>query len=114
MTMMLLVALVAAFVVSAIACALALAIFPWFRSGERKEGHFRPDQSSGSMRGDMTKGAGRVLPSRAGSNDLPLVGGPSMIIAVCVASLGTALFVHLDDIGWKLIAILLLAMIGYG
>lgn len=121
MTIMLLVALVAAFVVSAITCALALAIFPWFRSGERKEGHFRPDQSSGSMRVDLTKGVGRLRTSRAGSNELPLVGGPSMILAICIASVGTALFLQLGnsgmqlgDIGWKLLAILLAAMVGYG
>jgi hypothetical protein len=34
----------------ALFCALAWAVFPWFRSGERKEGNFKADQSTGGFR----------------------------------------------------------------
>jgi len=113
-------AFVAALVASAIACGVALQLFPWFRSGERKAGNFRPDQSGGT--GEMQVvapapgNAHRRLrrPVRVRSSELPLVGGVAMLLAVVVASVATGLFIHLDAQGWELLAILLLAMLGFG
>lgn len=111
---MLLIALVVALAVSAIACLLALVLFPWFRSGERKEGHFRADQSSGSIRVDTRKGLSKLRASRATSNELPLVGGPAMILAILVAGVGTAYFLGLEEMQWKLLITLMLATVCYG
>ena len=112
-------AFVAALVVSAIACGVALQLFPWFRSGERKAGNFRPDQSGGT--GEMqvvapTPGKhGRLRrPVRVRSSELPLVGGVAMLLAVTVASVAAGLFLHLDTQSWELLAILLLTMLGLG
>src|SRR5579863_5965834 len=50
---MLLAALALGLVLSVVCCALALLLFPWFRSGERKPGAFRPDESTGKSRAVM-------------------------------------------------------------
>ncbi|MGZ3640256.1 MAG: hypothetical protein ACXVCX_20690, partial [Ktedonobacterales bacterium] len=97
MIVRLLIALVVALVVSAVACLLALVLFPWFRSGERKEGHFRADQSSGSIRVDTGRGLSKLRATRANSNELPLVGGPAMILAILVAGVGAGYFLDLPQ-----------------
>ncbi len=48
-------AFIAAVLICALFCAVALALFPWFRSGERKEGNFKADQSTGGFRFDPNK-----------------------------------------------------------
>ncbi len=111
---MLLVALVVALGVSAVACLLALLLFPWFRSGERKEGHFRADQSSGSIKVDTRKGLSKLRATRANSNELPLVGGPAMILAILVAGVGAGYFLQLEQPQWELLITLLLATVCYG
>ena len=107
-------AVVVAFVVSALACFLALKLFPWFRSGERKEGHFRPDQSTGSFRVDTRKGVLKLRTTRAGSNELPLVGGPAMLLGVIVAGVVVGFLLQFNTSQWTLLAILLAATLGYG
>ncbi|MGZ3666618.1 MAG: hypothetical protein ACXVDA_19285, partial [Ktedonobacterales bacterium] len=114
MIVRLLIALVVALVVSAVACLLALVLFPWFRSGERKEGHFRADQSSGSIRVDTGRGLSKLRATRANSNELPLVGGPAMILAILVAGVGAGYFLDLPQMQWELLITLLLATVCYG
>jgi UDP-N-acetylmuramyl pentapeptide phosphotransferase/UDP-N-acetylglucosamine-1-phosphate transferase len=111
---MLLIALAVALVVSAVACLLALVLFPWFRSGERKEGHFRADQSSGSIKVDTRRGLSKLRATRANSNELPLVGGPAMILAILAAGVGAGYFLNLPQMQWKLLITLLLATVCYG
>ena len=113
MMSMLIAAVVVALIVSAIACLIALRLFPWFRSGERKEGHFRPDQSTGSFRVDARKGVLRVRSTRAGSSELPLVGGPAIILGIVAASIVAGILLHLNSEQWTLLAILLLATLGF-
>jgi UDP-N-acetylmuramyl pentapeptide phosphotransferase/UDP-N-acetylglucosamine-1-phosphate transferase len=112
--LILLLALGVALVTSLVVCAIALQIFPWFRSGERKAGHFRPDESSGNFRVDTVKRGGKQVKLRISSNELPLVGGWAMIIAILGSSIGAGLWLGLDMEGWMLLGILLLAMVGYG
>lgn len=114
MIVWLLIALVVALVVSAVACLLALVLFPWFRSGERKEGHFRADQSSGSIKVDTRKGLNKLRATRANSNELPLVGGPAMVFAILVAGVVAGYFFNLDQSQWELLITLLLATVCYG
>jgi UDP-N-acetylmuramyl pentapeptide phosphotransferase/UDP-N-acetylglucosamine-1-phosphate transferase len=114
-----LLALASALVISLLACAVALGLFPWFRSGERKEGHFRPDQSTGSYRVDAGKGLKKLRASRAGSNELPLLGGPAIVVAIAAATIGTGFALAYTDPGafneaqWTLLVILLIAMAGF-
>lgn len=107
-------AIVIAFVVSALACLVALKLFPWFRSGERKEGHFRPDQSTGSFRVDTRKGILKLRTTRASSIELPLVGGPAMLLAVLVASIVVGFLLNFNSDQWTLLIILLVSMVGFG
>jgi len=109
----LLIAIAVAFVASLLLSAIALKLFPWFRSGERKEGHFRPDQSTGSFRVVMDKGGEQVKKIRVSSRELPLVGGPAMVIAIMVAAIGTGVFIGLTSDQWLLLAILLIGMVGF-
>jgi UDP-N-acetylmuramyl pentapeptide phosphotransferase/UDP-N-acetylglucosamine-1-phosphate transferase len=111
---MLLLAFAVGLATSAIVCGIALALFPWFRSGERKAGHFRHDESSGSFRVDTVKRGRKGAKLRVGSNELPLVGGPAMMVAVAVASIAAGVWIGLDGNGWILLGILLLAMLGFG
>ena len=114
MVSMLLIALVAGLVVSLVACALALGLFPWFRSGERKPGDFRPDQSTGSH-GAVVVSRGRGKRVRAArSSELPLVGGGAIVVAIVVAAVGCAFFLGLSLAQWELLGILLGATVAYG
>ncbi|HEX6798832.1 MAG TPA: hypothetical protein VF116_14075 [Ktedonobacterales bacterium] len=118
MTPILLGALVVAFVVSIVGCALGLAIFPWFRSGERKEGHFRPDQSTGSYRVELRKGPNGEKEIKsirpASPTELPIVGGVAMLLAVSSAAITAGILLQLDFMSWELLGILLLALLGFG
>ncbi len=114
LTIILLIAFAAAFAVSVVVCVIALVLFPWFRSGERKPGDFKAEQSSGSMRIDVIKRNGKPVKLQARSSELPLVGGPAMLIAIAAAALGAGFWFGFGDPQWILMAILLLAMLGYG
>jgi UDP-N-acetylmuramyl pentapeptide phosphotransferase/UDP-N-acetylglucosamine-1-phosphate transferase len=114
LTVQLLIAFAAALVICALACALALALFPWFRSGERKAGDFKAEQSTGGMRIDTIKRKGREVKLHVRSNELPLVGGPALLLAITAACLGVGFWLGLSDIQWILMGILLFAMLGYG
>ena len=111
---MLLGAVVVAFVVAAIGSLVALIFFPWFRSGERKEGHFRADQSAGTYHLDSLRASRKMRAALVTSTELPLVGGPAMMLAIVVASIGAGIFFKLSLSQWELLGILLLAMLGYG
>src|SRR5262249_1431078 len=102
-----------AFATCAFTCLLALVFFPWFRSGERKEGHFRADQSTGSFHVDASKGQRKLRTARAGSSELPLVGGPPLVIAIVAASVATGFIVQLSLPQWTLLGVLLLALVGF-
>ncbi|HEX5158950.1 MAG TPA: hypothetical protein VFW17_17205 [Ktedonobacterales bacterium] len=98
----------------ALFCALAWAVFPWFRSGERKEGNFKADQSTGGFRFDPKKKELKKQPFRVSSSELPLVGGPALIFATIAASLGFAFWLGLDTPEWLLLVLLLVGIAGYG
>jgi UDP-N-acetylmuramyl pentapeptide phosphotransferase/UDP-N-acetylglucosamine-1-phosphate transferase len=104
--------LLVAFVTSALACFIAMVLFPWFRSGERKEGAFRPDQSTGSYR--IHTGKHKVRIARAGSSELPAVGGPAIIAGVIAATVVAALNLNLGVVQWEMLGVLLFAMMGFG
>ena len=110
---LLITAVLVAFGASALLCLLALQLFPWFRSGERKEGHFRPDQSTGSYRIEKGKGLLKRA-SRTGSNELPLVGGPAIMLAITAAAAVAGIIHGLNPTQWALLGILVVAMLGYG
>lgn len=115
---MLLGSLVVALVVTALSSALLLALFPRFRSGERKEGHFRPDQSTGSYRVELrqgTDGQQKVKSIRpASATELPIVGGVAMLIGVTAATIGVAFWLGFNDMQWELLIILVGATLGFG
>jgi UDP-N-acetylmuramyl pentapeptide phosphotransferase/UDP-N-acetylglucosamine-1-phosphate transferase len=114
LTIMLLIAFGAAFVTCALVCAISLGLFPWFRSGERKPGDFKAEQSSGSMKIDTVRRKGKVIKLQARSSELPLLGGPAMLIAISAACLGIGYWFGFRDTQWVLMGILLLSMLGYG
>jgi UDP-N-acetylmuramyl pentapeptide phosphotransferase/UDP-N-acetylglucosamine-1-phosphate transferase len=110
---MLLIALVAGAAVSLIACALALGLFPWFRSGERKPGDFRPDQSTGGHPAiTVTRGRSRRVRA-VRTSELPLVGGVAMLIAIIAATIIAASTLNFATDQWQLLGILLGAGVGY-
>ncbi|HLJ80547.1 MAG TPA: hypothetical protein VKT52_03600 [Ktedonobacterales bacterium] len=114
MMSMFLAAVAVALVVSAVGCLIALRLFPWFRSGERKEGHFRPDQSTtGSFRVDSRKGVLRIRSARPGSSELPLVGGPAIILGIIAAAIVAGVILNLNSDQWTLLAVLLAATLGF-
>lgn len=110
---MLLGAFAGALLVSFVACAIALQLFPRFRSGEHKEGVYRPDQSTGSFKIDTKARGLKRRVRKVSSSELPLVGGPAMILAVVGVSAGMAVALGLDEQQWQLLLILLVAMGGY-
>ena len=57
---------------------------------------------------------GKAVKFKVRSSELPLVGGPAMLIAISAACLGVGYALNLNDTQWILMAILLLAMLGYG
>lgn len=107
-------AFIAAALLCAISCAIALALFPWFRSGERKEGNFKADQSTGGFRFDPKKKELKKQPFRVSASELPLVGGPALVFATIAASLGFAFWLGLDTPEWLLMGLVLMGVAGYG
>src|SRR5690242_11049089 len=103
-----------AFVVAAIGSLVGLALFPWFRSGEKKEGHFRPDQSTGNYRIEKGRGLRRARIALASTSELPIVGGPAMLLGVAVAGVAAGFALGFGFEQWELLGILLAAMLGYG
>ncbi len=105
-----------AFAASAIFCLLALGLFPWFRSGERKPGDFRPDQSIGSDAYQIEVRRGRTKPKvvRARSSELPLVGGVAMLFGIIIACVASGMLLNLNSDQWLLVEIILLATVGFG
>lgn len=103
-----------AFIASAIICLLAMLIFPWFRSGERKPGDFRPDDSSGSGSFQIEVRRGRAKPKVvARSRELPLLGGVAMVLAICIASVAAGEIMGLTSAQWLLLEIILLGTLGF-
>jgi UDP-N-acetylmuramyl pentapeptide phosphotransferase/UDP-N-acetylglucosamine-1-phosphate transferase len=114
LTIMLLVAFGVALITCVLVCAIALGLFPWFRSGERKPGDFKAEQSDRAVQIDRVKRNGKEVKFQVRSSELPLVGGPAMLIAISAACLGVGYWFGFSDTQWMLMAILLLAMLGYG
>lgn len=113
---MLLSAFAVAVVASAIISLLALQLFPWFRSGERKPGNFKADQSTGSGSFEIEVRRGRRKPKvvRARSSELPLIGGVAMLLGIIVACVVSGILIGLDSNQWLLLEIIMLATVGYG
>jgi len=105
-----------AILASAVICLLALSLFPWFRSGERKPGDFRPDESAGSDSYQIEVRRGRAKPKivRARSRELPLLGGAAMVLAIIIASIISGEIIGLNSAQWLLLEIILLATAGFG
>lgn len=114
MVVLLLSAFAVAAVVSAVVCLIALRLFPWFRSGERKPGAFRPDESaaSGAFQFDQL-GAHKRTRVRPRSSELPLVGGVAMVVAIVAASWVAGYLLRLSYAQWLLLGILAAATVGY-
>lgn len=116
MVVMLLGAFVMAFAASALLCLIFLGLFPWFRSGERKPGDFKPDQSaaSGSFQIEVRRGKKKPKVVRPRSNELPLIGGVAMVLAIVIASIASGYLIGLDSNQWLLLSIILFAGVGFG
>lgn len=114
LTVTLLIAFAVALVVCALVCAVALGLFPWFRSGERKVGDFKAEQSSGAMQIDTIRRKGKEVKLQVRSSELPLLGGPALLIAIAAACVGVGYWFGFSQSQWVLMGILLLAMLGYG
>ncbi|HEY7832070.1 MAG TPA: hypothetical protein VIG30_00780 [Ktedonobacterales bacterium] len=112
MISMLLVTLVLGLVLSAVACVVALIFFSWFRSGERKPGDFRPDQSSGGAHAIPAGRFGRRVRPR--SSELPLVGGAAMVLAIVLASVVAGIVLNFGPDQWTLLAIILGGTVAFG
>ncbi len=109
--------LVVAFATSAVACFVAMKAFPLFRSGERKAGAFRPDQSTGTYRIETLKGSHKGTQKvrvRAESTELPAVGGPAMLLGIVVATTVAAYNLGLSRVQWEMLGVLLFGMAGFG
>ena len=116
MILLLLSAFGAALIVSALACLVALQLFPWFRSGERKTGDFRPDQSgggSGSQQIEIASGQARRSQARLSSSELPLVGGAAMVLAVVAACAVAGFLLNFSLSAWELLGVLMAAFLGF-
>ncbi len=114
---MLLLGFIAALALSLVLCLVAKRLFPRFRSGEHKQGVFRPDQSTGSLRLDLDSRLRRVEQPAGGREvpamELPLVGGPAMAIAAICACLLTGFILNISTDQWTLLIILMAGLAGF-
>jgi UDP-N-acetylmuramyl pentapeptide phosphotransferase/UDP-N-acetylglucosamine-1-phosphate transferase len=85
--------------ISLLLCGTAKLLFPKFRSGEHKPGTHRPDLPAG----------GREIKTF----ELPLVGGPAMIIAIVGTGIGAGYFLNFNQEQWTLFLISLFAGFSY-
>ncbi|HEX9037655.1 MAG TPA: hypothetical protein VF808_11770 [Ktedonobacterales bacterium] len=115
MVVMLLSAFAVAAVVSAIASFIAVRLFAWFRSGERKPGNFKPDQSIGSdvRQVEVKDKDKRRKVVRARSSELSLAGGGAMVIAILAGCAASGWYFGFTSSQWTLVEILMLATLGY-
>jgi UDP-N-acetylmuramyl pentapeptide phosphotransferase/UDP-N-acetylglucosamine-1-phosphate transferase len=115
MSILLLLGLIAAAALSLVLCLVARQLFPRFRSGEHKPGVFRADQSTGSLRLDISSSKRRVEQPAGGRDvpamELPLVGGPAMTLAAIGASLLTAWILR-DQLSSDQVLLLLILLAG--
>jgi UDP-N-acetylmuramyl pentapeptide phosphotransferase/UDP-N-acetylglucosamine-1-phosphate transferase len=108
MQLFLLVALIGSFTLSIFLCGLALRVAPNFRSGERKEGVFRADQSLGNNESISASKGHHALPT-----ELPLVGSRGMIPAMLIAGGATGWLLNFTEDQWKLLAIFGGGLLGF-
>ncbi len=115
MQLFLLVALVGAFILALLLCGIALRLAPNFRSGERKEGFFRADQSLGSSDavGNSKSNSKESKRRRPSSSELPLVGSRGMIPAMVLAGAGTGWLLGFAASQWLLLGILGASLVGF-
>ncbi len=89
--------------ISFLLCYAAKSLFPRFRSGEFKPGPHRSD-----IRSDLPA-SGRDIKTI----ELPLVGGPAMILALMVTAIAAGFFLHFSRDQWTLLLIGLSAALGF-
>ncbi|MDQ6643267.1 MAG: hypothetical protein M3Y76_02335 [Chloroflexota bacterium] len=89
--------------ISFLFCYAAKSLFPRFRSGEFKPGPHRSD-----IRSDLPA-SGRDIKTI----ELPLVGGPAMILALMLTAIAAGFFLHFSRDQWTLLLIGLSASLGY-
>ncbi|HCP73060.1 MAG TPA: hypothetical protein DIU08_00280, partial [Ktedonobacter sp.] len=94
---------VACTAISFLLCYAAKSLFPRFRSGEFKPGPHRSD-----IRSDLPA-SGRDIKTI----ELPLVGGPAMILALMLTAIVAGFFLHFSRVQWTLLLIGLSATLGY-
>lgn len=94
---------VACAAVSLLLCWAARMLFPWFRSGEFKPGMHRSD-----LRTDLPA-SGREIKTI----ELPLVGGPALIVAVLLTGITVGLLLKFSADQWTLLLIGLGTTVGY-
>ncbi len=90
---------VACAALSLLLCGIAKTLFPKFRSGEHKPGTHRPDLPAG----------GREIKTM----ELPLVGGPAMILAIVIAGMLAAYLLEFNAYQLTLLFLGLGAGVGY-
>jgi UDP-N-acetylmuramyl pentapeptide phosphotransferase/UDP-N-acetylglucosamine-1-phosphate transferase len=84
---------------SLLLCGIARLLFPKFRSGEHKPGTHRPDLPAG----------GREIKTF----ELPLVGGPAIVIAIISTGIGAGYFFNFNQEEWAFLLISLAATFSY-
>ena len=89
--------------ISFLLCYIAKSLFSRFRSGEFKPGPHRSD-----IRSDLPA-SGRDIKTI----ELPLVGGPAMILALMATAIGAGFLLHFTRDQWTLLIIGLIATAGY-
>src|SRR5947209_20529802 len=93
---------------SLLLCYVAKTLFPRFRSGEFKPGLHRADLQPGLHRSDLPA-SGREIKTI----ELPLVGGPALILAIMATGIGAGFLFKLSAEQWTLLLIGLGATFGY-
>src|SRR5437667_2283274 len=93
---------------SLLLCYAAKLLFPRFRSGEFKPGLHRADLQPGFHRSDLPA-SGREIKTI----ELPLVGGPALILALMITGLMAGFFLHFTRDQWMLLCIGLGTTVGY-